>query len=141
MIAVDLNATYAYSLKNDHDDPPTVFHLGYIDPQVEAWIADSTAKYEMNQNGKDAKADVVVNTSRRDFNYVRFALRGCDNLKDAQGNDITFSTDSEGTQFGPRNVASKKFMQLAFTGRLKEVQELADVIRKRNALSEEEEKN
>jgi hypothetical protein len=141
MIAIDLNSTRPYTLKTDKDVPPTVFHLGYLDPDLEALINDRTTRYEMNNKGKNAQADAVISTNQRDLDIVRFGLRGWDDLFDTMGQPILFETESEGTKLGPKKVVSKKCMKVAFTGRMWAIRELAAEIVGNNQLTEEEEKN
>jgi hypothetical protein len=141
VIAIDLHATRPYTLKHDHDTPPTTFHLGFLDPELEAFINDRTTKYEMNNKGKDAQADATVSTKQRDIDIVRFGLRGWDNFNDGNGNPVPFETESEGTRFGPKTVVSKKCMKLAFTGRLWAISELATQISGNSLMTEDEEKN
>jgi hypothetical protein len=141
MIEVDLNATRPYSLKRDKDTPPTIFHLGYLDPEMEALINDRTTRYEVNSKGKEAQADAIVSSDQRSIDIVRFGLKGWESFKAKDGSDLTFETISEGTRFGPKQVVSQKCMKAAFTGRMWAIKELAKEISGNNSLSEDEEKN
>jgi hypothetical protein len=139
LIALDITAVREYSLKSDSGDNPTIFKIGMLDTMLRSAIDDNRARYAFSNKGQDAPADIFVASNSRDYDVVKFGLKGWENLLDKNSNIIPYRTDSYNVpSVGVRTgVASDLMMQLNFEW----ISELAGQIIDANKLTKVQEKN
>ncbi len=139
LVAVDATEVREYSLEADKEDTKTIFLLGSLDHALANAIEDDATSFQLNAKGPDAPADVKVKSAARDFNTVRFGLRGWKSFLDKDGKDVKFDTFS----INFRQVGNRSAVSDATMGRLKAewIRELAKRIRGENSISPAEEKN
>lgn len=139
VIALDINATKEYFLKADRGEDPTIWLIGQLDSPLWNSILDETTKFSGESDGQNsASLQMFVHRNARDYQLLRFGLRGWRNLNDVNGNDVLFSTVSVAVPgIGNRQGLSEKLMDMIKPF----AEELADEVFKANSLSKEERGN
>ncbi|MFA5143976.1 MAG: hypothetical protein WC522_07435 [Candidatus Omnitrophota bacterium] len=137
---INIYETRAYKSKLDPDkNNPTVFHIGMLDPFLRAHIDDEVTSLEVSSKNPDDKAKANICASKRNLLAVRFGLKGLENFLDPRTKEpVKFDTISISVNGKNYNGVSEPI--LAMLGKLL-MDELAEVILKENAISEEERKN
>ena len=137
---INIYETRAYKSKFDPDkNNPTVFHIGMLDPFLRAHIDDEVTSLEVSSKNQDDLAKANVRTARRNLLAVRFGLKGLDGFLDPRTKEpVKFDTVSISMNGKNYNGISEPI--LAMLGKSL-IDELAGVILKENAISEEERKN
>ena len=93
-----------YSKKGSHKVDATVFHLGAMDSFIDAHIKSICIDYSLKEG--ISQSDLVdmseeeaanattfkVDTNLMAIETVKYCLKGWDNLKDHNGNDVEFKT-------------------------------------------------
>ena len=135
--AVDIDAVRNYVCKEDRalpEEEQTVFKIGVLNSLTMAEI--SKMDVEFDPGSKEQK--VRANIAGRDLDYVRYGLKGWENFKNAQGDEIKaiFNTISKGGRSA--QVLHDNCLE-QIPPRI--IRELSLVILKENNLSEDEEKN
>jgi hypothetical protein len=135
----DKNKTIPYMLTVDATEPRTVFHIGVLDAQAEAYLSSKyrtvqmIGSSELTEKG-DQKLVPQINIDRehRDIDTVSLCLKGVDNF----GAQLSF-TGMKQFPFGKRTVLSDDSLDLIkpYIG------ELADAIREASEFSAVDEKN
>jgi len=139
LIALDPEEVRPYSLKSDTAEEKTIFSLGTLDAQLRAAVVDGQTTYSLNDRGGSAKTDIDVSINLRNFDIVRFGLKGWTNFKGKNGVEILFDTErynvpKVGMRVGVSALCMKRL-------RLEWINELADQILQDNQLSVEVSKN
>lgn len=137
IIAFDVNQTWDYSLTEDVSDPKTVFHLGHLDSALATHLRDSVTDYKLNEQGD--RAGFALNARQTDRDYVRFGVKGWDNLKTADGRIVApkLKEHAVGGRVGTRRGLADESLDYLIPYFF----ELARAIEEGNKLTETETKN
>jgi len=103
----DINAVRPYTLKSDTAAQKTIFSLGNLDPQEEAYLQSSftTISYGKKKEGEEGvETFVTVDASHRNIEAVRLKLKGIENFPTA----INFTEKQY--PFGKRMVVADEFL-------------------------------
>jgi hypothetical protein len=139
IIALDLTSVRDFSSKYDSGGAKTTFKIGVIDSLTRAKIEDNESEFVINQQDSSKGADVKINRRQRNLQIVRYGLKGWENLKDGQGNDVPFQSATEpGPDGTVRTVAADGSLKMLPP---EVIAELAGEIMSSNVLSEEDRKN
>ena len=137
---INIYETQAYKSKLDPDkNNATIFHIGMLDPFLRAHIDDEVTSFEVSSKNPNDKAKASICASKRNLLAVRFGLKGIDGFLDPRTKEpVKF--DAVSVSIGGKNYNGVSEPILAMLGKSL-MDELADVILKENAISEEERKN
>lgn len=115
----------------------TVFTLGVLSARLLSWVMDNQLTW--SQKGEDeesAEMRMLANTAS--YEVVRYGLRGARNLQDSEGNDVQL-------RHVKKHVAGQDVQAVGDdvlrTLPIDLVRELAEQIRDKSGLSEEQAKN
>jgi len=134
IVAINSESTFDYSLISDTGDNKTIFKLGVIDAFVRAFIDDTHTSIKKEDGSMD---DIAI--SDKYVQFVKFGLRGWDNFKDSNGNEILFQTEEKVfPRIGKRTIVSDNCLAKLD---LQWIIELGLQIVIHNKLSESESKN
>ncbi len=140
LVGLTKAATVKYESQYDPqrgNEGATVFQLGTLDCFVAAYLQDNMAEFTPDLSDASGVRTVTkINQSRIDV--VRFGLKGWENFKDQDGNDIAFRTVKKSLMGREYQVVPDELLAMLDP---KVVTELAIKIRRANTVSEEEEKN
>jgi len=78
---IDTSASQEFISKYDTGEPKTIWRIGVLTARAFAYVSS-----EMSDPAKSINAMIEI---------VRFALRGFDNFKDKDGNDVKFTTKNK----------------------------------------------
>lgn len=138
-VAVCSGEVRNYESPNDPDPKsPTKFKLGVIEHRVRLYIDDLTTEFEISSKNPKDSAKATMRVSLRGYNLVRFGLKGFENFKDKNGEDIGFSEDRIPVDGKSYTVVSEKVMTLLPYAL---ISELAQQLDKQNTMSDEERGN
>ena len=85
IVGININETRDYILKSDPDkDNPTVFKIGVLDPLLKAKILDEASAFEVSSQNPEDEAKVSYKLNKRNYDLVRFGVKGIENLIDPQ---------------------------------------------------------
>ncbi len=114
-------------------DKATVFMIGALTPRLSAKIRDKSTTF--GTDGKTQEATVNVSVNSANIEFVRYGLRGWNNLQLEDGSLAEFTTekDSDGV-----TVVSEKCIEMLSDAI---IQELSREINDFNSLSEAQAKN
>ena len=132
----DVAETREYTLKADTEDP-TTWIIGRVDHRLWSSIQDKYQRFALNDLGAEAKGTVSFDLNARNDDFVRFGIKGWRNLKDKQGNDVAFSTESTQTAVGNRQGLADRMLEMIRPF----VAELAAEIEAFNGVTRAEQKN
>jgi len=139
LIALDLSAVKEFVSLYDSGDDKTVFKIGVLDSITRAKIEDKQTEFVLNRVSTSGHADMRINRRQRNIEIVKHGLRGWDKFKDAQGNEVAFTSVSEpGPASSMKSVVSDASLRL-IPGEI--IDELADEIVKMNTFTKVDEGN
>ena len=137
--ALDLGETVRYTLKNDKDEPKTVWLLGILDTRIRKQLEDIAWEYEATPGAPgDAKAKASFNLGKTELEFVAFGLKGFENFTKPDGKPMYFKLED-------RVIGNKVYHVLAdevlkvIPGDI--ISELAAKIKEINSVSEADRKN
>ena len=139
IIALDINEVRPYTLESDTTEPKTVFQVGVLDGVLLSAIEDSQTQFGVSNTGDKGSPDISVNLHGKNVEAVKFGLKGWENFKDKNGNDVLFTTQNYTVpRVGVRAGVSRDSLS-----RLNKdvIAELATEILKASSFDKEQEKN
>jgi len=128
--------TKEYTLKADTENP-TVWTIGRIGHRLWSALQDKHSRMEVSGIGGEAEGVVRFDVNGRNDDFVRFGVKGWSNLKDKNGNDVSFSTVSTSTSVGNVQGVSDRLLEMIRPF----IAELAGEVERFNAVSGDEAKN
>lgn len=131
-IPYNSEAVKDYTLKNDKDEPKTIFHLGYLDASESAYLDEQFSKVELKGRADDMQPEIKIDISGKQLEAVRLKLKGVENFSGA-----TFEFVDKQYPFGKRKVLSEKSLNLVKPF----IAELGQQIVDQSTLREDQEKN
>ena len=139
IVGIDINETRDYILKDDPDkENPTIFKIGLLAPLLKAKILDEASAFEVSSQNPEDEAKVSYKLNKRNYDLVRFGVKGIENLIDPQ------TRKPLRVSFDTINIGNKSY--LALPARIMSmispwISELAEEVLKETSLTEEERKN
>jgi hypothetical protein len=135
--AVNIDAVFDYVCKDDKGLPKeeqTTWKIGVLDSLTMADVSQMDVSFDPGSKEQCVRANIAG----RELDYVRYGLKGWDNFKKANGEDIKprFNTISKGGR--PAQVLHDDCLRQIPP---KIIRELSEVILNENGLSESGEKN
>jgi hypothetical protein len=106
----NVNATRHYSLKSDTDETKTIFTLGYLDPQEEAYLQSAFTTISYGKKKEDEGTEggvetfVTVDAAHRNIEAVRLKLKGIENFP------LALSFTTKHYPFGDRQVVTDEIL-------------------------------
>ncbi len=103
----NINAVRPYTLKSDEEEVKTIFSLGNLDPQEEAYLQSTflTTSYGKKKEGeKGIDTFVTIDAAHRNIEAVRMKLKGVENFPQT----ISFTTKKY--PFGERQIVTDDFL-------------------------------
>lgn len=133
---VDINEVEDYVIKGDVNSP-TIWKIGVLDSITTAMVDDITTTFEMPEL-ISTQPKTTLNLKMKNIEVVRYGLRGFTNFKDKTGNDIVYKVKEVARGGKKYSIVADEIMAIIPAN---VINELADVITKKNVLSETEIKN
>lgn len=124
-----------------HDpDPekPTVWLLGALDHRARTYIDDMTTEFEVSSSSPKDKAKVSLRINERNFQLVRFGLKGWRGFLGEDGQEIPFDTDTVSIDGRSYKLVAQRLMEFL---PYQVIAELAGQVDGQNRLSEAEKRN
>jgi hypothetical protein len=138
--AIDPTATETFSLDWDSGESPSIFMIGVVDSSLMAYIEDSYTTYRRSNNGSDSDSDIKLNLNRKNWNIVRFGLKGWTNVGGKKGGqEAKFETEKVKVPgIGEKEGLTEACMRMLST---RAISSLANRIRAFSELTEPDAKN
>jgi len=134
-------SVYVSKLDTDAENP-TKFHVGVLDPFLEAYINDTaTTAVKKEQGAGEEELEVKLNLSLRNLLTVKFCVRKIENFWDPKKKEAV-TIEATAVKIGSREyTALPDDVIAALPGGTAILMELSLEARRLNTLSEEEAKN
>jgi hypothetical protein len=139
--ALNLSAVRVYESRYDPDrgtKDASRFTIGALDSRTSGRIRDQATRFVVDPNAADEEVETVINTSEVNYQRVQYGLKGFENFRDDQDNDIEFRTQIKRHGSVPYTIVSDATMKLIPDAL---ITELADEIVRGNELTATEAKN
>lgn len=89
---IDTGLAQDYVSKFDNSEPKTIWKIGVLSAQVFAYVGS-----KISDSAKSIEGMIEI---------VRFGLKGFENFKDKDGNDVKFTTQSKDVYSGTFHIVS-----------------------------------
>lgn len=139
--ALKLDTVRRYESIYDGDrgtEDATIWLIGALDSRTSGRIRDAATKFTVDPNATADEVTTSINTSEVNFQRVQYGLKGFENFKDPDGNDVKFETRVVRKGNVSYTVVSEDVMALIPDAI---ISELADEIIKSNELTPAQAKN
>jgi hypothetical protein len=137
--AIDPTATQTFSLDWDSGESPSIFMIGVVDSSLMAHIEDAYTTYSTSKNGSDSASDIRLNLNRKNYDLVRFGLKGWTNVGGKGGQEAKFETEKVKVPgLGEKEGLTAACMKMLST---RAISSLANRIRAFSELTEPDAKN
>ncbi len=136
--AIDPTATVLHSLEWDTGENPIMFMVGVVDSSLMAHIEDAHTTYVQSKNGEGGASDIRLNLNRKNYEVVRFGLKGWTGFSDKKG-ELKFETARVKVPgIGERDAVTDDCMKRLS---LRAISSIAQKVRNFSDLTETAEKN